>query len=140
GPRLNIYWIYAIIAAIILGYGWLREDGPDLKPITLQEFQQDMLLQGDVKQLYLIRNKDAVRVFIKADSLNKPYYRGKWNGQTPDATKAANPLFEFKVTDWESFNASMIDFYKNHPNIDKVPEPVDDEIQWFGPLANFLFT
>src|SRR3954465_1495951 len=60
GPRLNIYWVYAIIAAIILGYGWLREDGPDLKPITLQEFQQDMLAQGDVKQIYLIRNKDAV--------------------------------------------------------------------------------
>ncbi len=64
GPRLNIYWLYAIIAAIILGYSLLKENGPDLKPITLQEFQQDMLAQGDVKQLYLIRNKDAVRVFI----------------------------------------------------------------------------
>src|SRR3954452_20285286 len=140
GPRLNIYWIYAIIAAIILGYSLLKENGPDLKPITMQEFQQDMLSQGDVKQIYLIRNKDEVRVFIKPDSLRKPFYASKWNGQVPDATKAANPLFEFKVTDWESFNTSMNDFYKTHPTVKQIPQPVDDEIQWFGPLANFLFT
>ncbi|TKK66588.1 ATP-dependent zinc metalloprotease FtsH [Ilyomonas limi] len=140
GPRLNIYWLYAIIAAIILGYSLLKENGPDLKPITMQEFQQDMLLQGDVKQIYLIRNKDEVRVFIKPDSLRKPYYASKWSGQIPDASKAANPLFEFKVTDWESFNNAMNDFYKSHPNVEQVPQPVDDEIQWFGPLANFMFT
>ncbi len=140
GPRVNIYWLYAIIAAVILGYSLLKQNDPDLKPITLQEFQQSMLAQGDVEKLYLIRNKDAVRVSIKPDSLRKTYYNGKWNGQLPDASKTSSPLFEFKVTDWESFNASMNDFYKMHPGVEQVKQPVDDEIQWFGPVANFLFT
>ncbi len=139
GPKLSIYWIYAIIAAIILGYGYLKQNAPDLTPTTVQEFQQNMLAQGDVQQIYLIRNKDVVRVFIKADSLQKSYYVSKFNHQV-DPSKAGNPLFEFKVTDWESFNASMSDFYKNHPDTAQIKQLVDDEIQWFGPVANILFT
>ena len=139
GPKLSIYWIYAIIAAIILGYGYLKQNAPDLTPVSIQEFQQNMLSQGDVQQIYLIRNKDVVRVFIKKDSLSKPYYVNKFDHRM-DASKAGNPLFEFKVTDWESFNASMAEFYKNHPAVTQIPQAVDDEIQWFGPIANILFT
>ena len=139
GPKLSIYWIYAIIAAIILGYGYLKQNAPDLTPTTIQEFQQNMLAQGDVQQIYLIRNKDVVRVFIKKDSLQKQYYVNKFHHQI-DAAKADNPLFEFKVTDWESFNASMAEFYKTHTAVAQVSQPVDDEIQWFGPVANILFT
>ena len=139
GPKLSIYWIYAIIAAVILGYGYLKQNAPDLSPTTIQEFQQNMLAPGDVQQISLIRNKDVVRVFIKKDSLQKQYYVDKFHHQI-DASKADNPLFEFKVTDWESFNASMTDFYKNHPNVGQISQPVDDEIQWFGPVANILFT
>ena len=139
GPKLSIYWIYAIIAAIILGYGYLKQDAPDLTSTSVQEFQQNMLAPGDVQQISLIRNKNVVRVFIKPDSLQKPYYTAKFNHQL-DASKAVNPLFEFKVTDWESFNASMAEFYKTHPEVAQVKQPVDDEMQWFGPVANILFT
>ncbi len=136
---MSIYWIYAIIAAIILGYGYLKQNTPDLSPTTVQEFQQNMLAQGDVQQIYLIRNKDVVRVYIKKDSLQKAFYVSKFNHQV-DPDKASNPLFEFKVTDWESFNASMANFYNEHPQVPQVSQAVDDEIQWFGPVANILFT
>ncbi len=139
GPRLSIYWIYAIIAAIILGYGYLKQSTPDLAQTTKEDFQQNMLAKGDVQQVYLIRNKNVVRVFIKKDSLNKPYYVNIFHHQL-DGAKTDNPLFEFKVTDWDSFNTSMSDFYKSHPGTPEAKQIVDDEIQWLGPLANIFLT
>ena len=139
GPRLSIYWIYAIIAAIILGYGYLKQNTPDLAQTTKEDFQQNMLIKGDVQQVYLIRNKNVVRVFIKKDSIDKPYYTNIFHGRI-DGAKLENPLFEFKVTDWDSFNTSMSDFYKSHPGVPEAKQIVDDEVQWLGPIANILVT
>ncbi len=138
GPKLSIYWIYAIIAAIILGYGWLKQNTPDLAPTTIQEFQQNMLAQGDVQQIGLITNKRIVRVFIKSSSVSKPFYSDKFK-HALDPSKVSGPLFEFQVTDWESFHNSMNEFYQAHTTIPHVTEMVDDEVQWFGPIANVLF-
>ncbi len=139
GPRLSIYWIYAIIAAIILGYGYLKQTTPDLTSTTVQEFQQNMLAQGDVKDIGLVTNKNIVRINIKADSLTKPFYSNKFK-RTLDASKIEGPLFEFQVTDWTSFHRSMDEFYQSHVNVPHVSENVGDEVQWFGPVANILFT
>ena len=139
GPRLSIYWIYAIIAAIILGYGYLKQNTPDLAQTTKEDFQQNMLIKGDVQQVYLIRNKNVVRVFIKKDSIDKPYYTNIFHGRI-DGAKLENPLFEFKVTDWDSFNTSMSDFYKSHSGVPEAKQIVDDEVQWLGPIANILVT
>ncbi len=139
GPRLSIYWIYAIIAAIILGYGYLKQTTPDLTITTLQEFQQNMLAQGDVQQLGLVTNKSTVRVYVKAESLSKPFYINKFK-RTLDPSKMEGPLFEFQVTDWTSFHNSMNEFYQSHPTVSRVQENVADEVQWFGPVANILFT
>ncbi|MGI8633987.1 MAG: ATP-dependent zinc metalloprotease FtsH [Segetibacter sp.] len=54
------------------------------------------------------------------------------------------PHFEFTVTDWESFNASQNAFFKdstaNPLNIQKVPETVTNEGEWYGPVLNTFIT
>ncbi|MGI8951940.1 MAG: ATP-dependent zinc metalloprotease FtsH [Chitinophagaceae bacterium] len=138
GPRFNIYWIYGLIAAVLIGYQFLKINSPDITQTTEQEFTQHMLLQGDVERIDDITNKTLVRIYIFKDSLYKPYYQKKFNGKLP--ADFTGPLFEFKVTDWASFHISMTNFYQSHPEIKPVGESPTDEGEWFGPVLNTLIT
>jgi len=140
GPRFSIYWIYAFVAIILIAYNVLNLGYADIQTITEQEFKEKMLKTGDVAKIDEVRNKELVRVYIKADSLDKPYYHQDEKFKQPLSKDAASkPLFEFKVTNWESFNRELDDFYKQH-SMDEVPATVYDEGQWFSPLANTVVT
>ena len=141
GPKFSIYWIYGLIAVVLLG-GTLFPRTPDAVPTTELEFRQQMLAKGDVEKLDLVKNKELVRVYIKKESLDRPFYVNKL--KRPAGAVSAGPHFEFSVTDWESFNAAQAQFYTdsaaNPLKIAKVPEKVVNEGEWFGPIANTLVT
>ncbi len=141
GPKFSIYWIYALIAIILVGaqlFNW----SPDAVRTNELEFRQQMLAKGDVEKLNLIKNKELVRVYVKKESLEKPFYKNKI--KRPSTGPARGPHFEFTVTDWESFNAAQTKFYQdpvaNALKIEPVPENVDNEGEYFGPIANTLVT
>lgn len=137
GPKFNIYWIYAIIAVLLIGVN-LMNMSPDAVQTSELEFKQKMLSTGDVEKLDYIQNKDMVRVYIKKDALNKSEYATKikkTNGKT-----SAGPHFEFRVTNWEKFEDRMQEFYKLNPTLPEVPTNTVTEGEWFGPVANTLVT
>ncbi len=138
GPRFSIYWIYALVAIVLIAYNVLNYGSADVQTVTEQEFKVNMLKPGDVAKIDKVRNKELVRIYIKASNLNKDYYRQKFTKQLGNDA-ASKPLFEFKVSDWESFNREMEQFYKDN-NIAEVPVNVYDEGQWFGPIANTIIT
>jgi AFG3 family protein len=138
-PRFSIYWIYALIAVILIGYQFMHFNGVDSTSTTLQEFQKNMLAQGDVEKLELVKNKELVRVYIKDDSLKKSFYQGKFKRNVSSSTETG-PQFEFQVTDWESYNNSMAQFYKEHPDIEQVNETTTTEAEWLGPIAQTVLT
>jgi AFG3 family protein len=76
GPKFSIYWIYAIIAAVLLLANFYRGTPKHLKWSELDS-NKKCLLQGDVEKLDLVKNKDKVRVYIKQDSLYKKFYADK---------------------------------------------------------------
>jgi len=135
GPRFSIYWIYALIAVILIGYNFLSIESGKMVKTNEKEFKENMLAKGDVEKLISIRNKELVKVYIKKDSLHKQFYTEKFKGAPQEAQKG--PQFEMKVTDWESFNQSLREYYKDN-NITSVVNEVDDEGEWFGPIANTL--
>lgn len=141
GPKFSIYWIYAIIALVLIAANFYTMN-PDAGRTTELEFRQKMLAQGDVEKLDLIKNKELVRVYIKSASLSKPYYQH--NIKKTSGGENKGPHFEFTVTDWESFNAAQSQFFKdssaNPLAIAKVPETVTNEGEWFTPVANTVFT
>ncbi|HEY2727341.1 MAG TPA: ATP-dependent metallopeptidase FtsH/Yme1/Tma family protein, partial [Parafilimonas sp.] len=138
GPRFSIYWIYALVAVILIAYNVFNINKPDVQTTTEQEFKEKMLKPGDVDKIDIVRNKDLVRVYIKKESLDKDFYRSKFKEPiTKDPT--TTPLFEFSVSDWESFNRRLDQYYKDN-NIPEVPQSVYEEGQWFGPFANTIIT
>lgn len=138
GPKFSIYWIYAIIAAILIGYNVLSLNTASTQNTNEQEFKQKMLLAGDVEKLDIISNKAIVRVYIKKDSIRKAFYQEKFKRNT-SAENAKGPQFEFKVADMKGFQDRLSDFYKTY-RITEVPTYVTDEGEWFGPVFQTLMT
>src|SRR5262245_41890119 len=94
GPKFNIYWVWAIIFAVLVGFQLFNSFGPDAKQINELRFYQ-MLESGDVDKLQTVTNKNIVRVFIKKERLDK--YRSELNKNWPSGTNEKGPHFEFKV-------------------------------------------
>ena len=138
-PKFNIYWIYGLIFAVLLG-STLIKNSPDVTEITEKEFKYDILVKGDVEKMKLIRNKDVVRIYIKSDSLKKEFYVTKFKDKIDVNKVRGLPLFEFKVQDWSVFNTNLNQFYKtfNVPEKDQPTVEVDDDTDFFGPASNYI--
>ena len=140
GPKFNIYWIYAIIAVVLL-FAQFMKFAPETTQTWEQEFKQKMLLQGDVEKLDLIKNKDRVRVYIKPDSIYKKFYSEKLPKAILSKEKVKGvPLFEFEVNDIKSFQERLAETYKNNPALEEIPARVTSEGEWFGPVANTVIS
>jgi AFG3 family protein len=138
GPKFNIYWIWGIIAIGLLGFQLFGWSAPDAHKIdSEQEFRKNMLEKGDVSKLVLVTNKNIVRVFIKKDSLEKPYYKDKLSKGWPGVTKADGPQFEFPVTKIDEFEKRVNDFFVKNPSLEVDMVPVQ-EGEWFPQALNIL--
>lgn len=139
GPKFNVYWVYAIIAAVLLSAQFMKF-APELTPTYELEFKQNMLLKGDVERLDLVKNKDKVRVYIKPDSLYKDFYRNKFKTVISKEKAKGIPLFEFEVNDIKNFEERLADAYKANPELTEIPTKSTSEGEWFGPVANTVLS
>ena len=138
GFKFNPYWVYAIIAIILLSAQFMRF-APDLTRTTEQEFKQKMLIKGDVEKLDMVTNKHEVRIYIKQDSLAKDFYVQKFKQVLTKDKVKQSPLFVFKVTDWTAFQSGLADVYKTY-KIEEVPKNAIEEAEWFSPVINAVFS
>ncbi|MBC6491628.1 ATP-dependent zinc metalloprotease FtsH [Flavihumibacter stibioxidans] len=137
GPKFNIYWIWGALAVILLGFNLFSSFAPDARRINFDVFKTEMLSKGDVEKIILISNKNLVRVYIKPDSLKKPFYQDK----LPKGFNAAadkGPQFEFTIAKPEIFTDDLRDFYTKNPEIKEVPRIDDTEGDWLAPIFQFV--
>jgi len=134
GPKFNIYWVWAIIFAVLVGFQLFGSFAPDAKTITDLDFYK-MLDNGDVEKLNTVTNKNTVRVFIKKDRLDK--YKDQLSKNWP-ATGEKGPHFEFKVIKADDFNKELNAYYEKHTEIERVPNIPIQEGEWFGSIIQFL--
>jgi AFG3 family protein len=136
GPRFNIYWVWGIIAAILVSINIFSPFSPDAKRISYKEFQE-MLVKEDVDKIIIINNKNIVRVILKKEALDKPEYKEKLSKGWP-AISEKGPHFQFTVEKPEVFAADLREFYSKNPQVPEVEKIVDTEGEWFAPVLNFL--
>jgi AFG3 family protein len=136
-PKFNFYWIYAIIAAVLLGMQFIKTDN-DIITIDEKTFKEEMYVKGDIEKITKIKNKGLVRVYIKADSLGKDYYKVKLKDNATLLSKDnKSPQFELQITDWDSFNKSVSD-YKDKNQLPELAASVDNDAE-YGPMISNLF-
>lgn len=132
----NVYFIYLLIIMGIIAYMWLwNPTTSDNRSISEQVFKYEMLQNGDVAKIDQVKNKELVRVYIKKDSLSKPYYSKFFPNTDINTVKSLSetqPLFNFEVISWDAFEKSMIDFYNDNPTVQQIPTKVTDEGGWMS--------
>jgi len=135
GPRFSIYWIYAIIFALLIGFQLF---GPGFSSSTAEtspnEFKQ-MVLNGDIDKYLIISNRSIVRIYLKPSSIDK--YKSKLKTNFAGKTSSEGPHFFFKysgdiVKQMEDFNT------QNKIPFNQVDWHVDQERDWFGGAVQFL--
>ena len=136
GPRLSIYWIYAIIAAVLIGTQ-LFNTKKDAREIDEKTFKEEMYKTGDVDRTEEVVNKRLVRVFIKQESLNKPYYQSKLKSNGANGTAINGPQFQFRVTDWQDYKTGLREFAKAN-NLTELSSSSIEEAEWLGPAIQYL--
>ena len=118
GPKFSIYWIWGIIAAVLIGFNLFGTFTPDAHQTTELDFRRNMLANGDVDKIDLVPNKQLVRVYIKKDSLRKDYYVSQLKQSNwPGGVNKDGPQFEFRVTDVKDYEKTLRDYFtKNTRN------------------------
>ncbi|HEU0064715.1 MAG TPA: ATP-dependent zinc metalloprotease FtsH [Flavisolibacter sp.] len=127
GPRFSIYWVYAIIFAVLIGFQLFGPNFSSNVQIDQNQFEQ-MLKDNDVAKYTIISNRNVVRVKIKKDNIQKYQDKINKNLKADDDWQVY-----FKIPSVESFTNDMRDFYKSNPNVPNVGSS-DTETNWFSPI------
>lgn len=133
GPRFSIYWVYAIIFAILIAFQVFGPFTPATKQVDQNQFEQ-MLREGSVNEYVIVNNRNIVRVTLNKEGLAR--YSSEL-GTAANATEANGPHFYFRIVSGDSFKDDMRKFYSDNPTVKNVGT-VDTERDWFSPIITTL--
>jgi len=135
GPRFSIYWIYAIIFAVLIGFQLFGPFSPNMNKISSLDFQNMLITNSkDIDKYVIIDNRKTVKVYLSKDGLSHYGDKLKKTGKVSDD----GPQMYFKITSGDAFKKDMNDFYVKNPTVKPVQEYVDNEKDWFGGIVQFL--
>ncbi|MFN5024092.1 MAG: ATP-dependent zinc metalloprotease FtsH [Chitinophagaceae bacterium] len=112
---------------------------PDVATLSHNEFVK-LMASGDVEKFVKIENKKTVRFYIKPDSVQKAFYVQKFKQKLAKEKVKGNYLFEYKVDSWDSFNKELESIYTKYAVVDMPDSSAVEENDWFGPIANTVFS
>ncbi|MDX2002927.1 MAG: ATP-dependent zinc metalloprotease FtsH [Chitinophagales bacterium] len=139
-PKFNYYWIYGLIAVIIISINLFKLQGGS--QTILENRFYAMLDSGDVRQVVIV-NDDGVEVYLDTNKLKskqeyKDIRKSPWGGLN------TGPHFSFTIISAESFKKNLEDHQKNKPFSEWVAVKVErranfsDALFWLVPLVLFF--
>ncbi|WP_315824925.1 ATP-dependent metallopeptidase FtsH/Yme1/Tma family protein [Paraflavitalea speifideaquila] len=97
-----MYWVWAIIFAVLVAFQLFGSFAPDAKEIDELEFYQ-MLEKGDIDKLTTVTNKNLIRITLTQAGYQK--YKDQLSKKWPGVSEKG-PHFEFRVIKAEEFKRS----------------------------------
>lgn len=148
--RFNVYWIYGIIFAGIIGYNLIRtvsERGVESNQQYLDTLIATNSIDQDAKKdpkktgIVIIRNKDLARVYLKKDSVQKNSSLFKslmTKNDFDDLSKMESPQIYFGIASVEQFKKELNELYTKRPGVKRLEPVFDKEAEWTSIIANIL--
>ena len=130
-PKMNGYWLYFIIAAIIIGFQFINTQSTPVRS-TWQEIKNKMIEKGDVEKILFIKNVGQANVYLKPDRIenySQLITKGFKNEQQ-------GPHFYLETPPEEQFARELKELEENHPEI--TIDYDEDRSNW-GELLSYLF-
>lgn len=131
-PKFNIYWIYGIAFAALIGYNLVR--GVTIAGIETSEVNfYEMVKMGDVEKTKTVTNKSIVRVFLFKDSIAKhaDYYKSILadKNQYDVIARNSGAQLYFGISKDKTITELMYQngFYDKNPNVKPVKDFPDEE-------------
>ncbi len=133
-PKFSIYWIYAIIFAVLVGFNLYNPLAGNSDELTQTVFM-DMLKKGQVQDYTVISNRNKVEVTLTPAGIDANKSRFK-NPQAV-AKDPTGPHFSFSIVSGDSFKDDMRGFYASNPTIPDVGK-VTTANDWFSKGISFI--
>ena len=136
GPKFSIYWVYAIIFAVLIGFGVYGPFDSAMEKSNYLEFKE-MITAGDVKRYEIVDNKKTVKVYLEKAALNK--YDPRLKKNISGKISPEGPHFYFKYSG--DFEKQMSEFYLKDTASAKKQISYDvvvDKDFFSGPIFSFL--
>ena len=136
GPRFSIYWIYAIIFAVLIGFQLWGPFSSNTATIDQITFLQ-ALKSGDVKEYVVVTNRGIVKVTLKPESLRSGKYADILKKGIGGKVSEDGPHMSFEIVSGDSFQDDMRKFYDENRDVKNVGK-VSKESDWFSKSLSFL--
>jgi len=136
--RFNIYWVYALIAVVLIGFQFLRGFAPDALLTSREVFMDSMLRKGYVQKYVIVTNKKVVRVTLKEAAFGDPYISKQVTDSRMKVDKKTGPHFQFKIPDVSNFDKQMNDFFIANPSVVRPISDSQEEESWLSPIISLL--
>ncbi|HEX5652425.1 MAG TPA: ATP-dependent zinc metalloprotease FtsH [Chitinophagaceae bacterium] len=135
GPRFSIYWIYAIIFAVLIGFQLFGTFSANVAKTNNLQFRE-MVKAGDVKKYDIVDNRKTVKVYLTKAAIEK--HRTTLKEGIGGKISETGPHMAFKYSG--DFEKQMDEYYRelNIPNDQQVSYEVVSERDWFGGILQFL--
>lgn len=122
GSKFNIFWVYAAIIVGLVIVNFLFNTS-DLKTISYKEFEQNMLLTGDVRQIVGYKSSDGetytAEIYLKKGKNEDPKYKKYLNNNALQISKDG-PIAKVVMPDVSSLQKSLEASQKNLPPNDQI--------------------
>lgn len=132
----NPYWIYVVIAVILISQ-LLVSFSSGTKSVEWREFVNEMLLEGDVEKVVVVRFENIAEIYIKPEALSKEQYtevRKKTFGQINNY----GPHYVLSISTVERFSEELQEAQSPLPAKERIKEEYDNRKNWGGEALSWL--
>jgi cell division protease FtsH len=131
-PKFNFYWIYGIIAVVMIGLYFMPRDFA--KKTTWSDVRNNMILTHDVDKIIVV-NKEKAEVYIKKASLNNSKYK---DVKSQGSFSEVGPQYYFEIGDVTTFEKNLDEVQKEFSQNEKIPVEYANTRETSNFLVNWL--
>ncbi len=129
-------WIIVTLLALILGVTYFNKSNSTIK-IDQRRFDQ-MLSDGDVKEVVLIAQQNRAEITLTQEALEKPRYRNELEERNP-FPMMSGPHYLLKILDTEIFVQDFRDAQADLPESERISYLVEERSDVIGWLFQWGF-
>ncbi|MEX1238980.1 MAG: ATP-dependent zinc metalloprotease FtsH [Cyclobacteriaceae bacterium] len=136
-PRGN-YQIWVILATIAVIFGVMYiNNSSDLKEVNQYEFDQ-MVTEGHVRKVALIKNKDIVEITLTSDALQNAKYRSDLE-EGPLGGSSNGPHYKLTITSIDRFDEKYEELIEKLPDANRPEYTSETREDYFGVFIQWGF-
>ena len=132
GPKIKLYWVYALLALLILAFNIYQVNTRGTEEIGFSEFTE-YAEAGDVERVLVISNLNTAQVFLNEEALSQDRHR-----ELKDkGVNAERPAYTFNVGSADIFADDLRELNKTLAEDDQIDIRYEERRNWLGLLLSY---